>query len=41
MIPKYLTSFYSVNVNFLLNILGLPFARMDLIPNFAASKGIE
>ena len=38
MIPKYLTSFYSVNVNFLLNILGLPFARMDLIPNFAASK---
>ena len=39
MIFKYLTPFYSVNVNFLLNILGLPFARMDLIPNFAASKG--
>ena len=39
MIPKYLTLFYLVKVNFLLNILGLLFARMNLIPNFAASKG--
>jgi|GEM_PF-4450803 len=39
MIPKYLTPFYLVIVNFLLNILDLPFARMNLIPNFAASKG--
>ncbi|NII82220.1 hypothetical protein FHT21_001265 [Pedobacter sp. SG908] len=36
---KYLTVFYFVNVKFLLNRLPLFFARMNLIPNFAASKG--
>ncbi len=39
MISKYLTLFCDVSVNFLLNILHLPFARLNLIPNFAASKG--
>lgn len=39
MIPNYLTSFYLVNVNFLLNILDLSFARMNLISIFAAPQG--
>jgi len=38
---KYLTVFYLVNVKFLLNRLTLFFAGMNLISNFAASKGTK
>ena len=37
--PKYLTAFCLINVKFLLNRLTLFFAGMNLISNFAASKG--
>ena len=39
MIYKYLAPFCEVHVNFLLNIFNLPFARLNLIPNFADSRG--
>jgi hypothetical protein len=38
---KYLTAFCLVNVKFLLNISTLFFAGMNLISNFAASKGTK
>jgi len=39
--PKYLTVICLVNVKFLLNRLILFFAGMNLISNFAASKGTK
>ncbi len=39
MIHKYLTSFCLAKVNFILNILDLSFARMNLISIFAAPQG--